>query len=142
MLNDACHLLAPYLSRTVYDLLAALPAAHLLDHRFHTDAISQWYPEYADLPYETKSRPKVLNRRVDTLAFALKVARYCLFTNTRGERVVNKWSYLAPRLLKGMASQNFGTMLPDICARPIYLTQLTGSNHRGSSSGRWPDDST
>jgi hypothetical protein len=43
---------APYLDHALYDLLAALPARMLLDHGFHTEAITRAFPQYAALAYE------------------------------------------------------------------------------------------
>jgi asparagine synthase (glutamine-hydrolysing) len=45
---------APYLDRDVFDLLASLPASLLMDRRLHTDAITQAYPQVADIPYEVR----------------------------------------------------------------------------------------
>jgi hypothetical protein len=47
---------APFLDVAVVELLASLPAAMLMDRRFHTDAIARAYPAFADVPYEAKSR--------------------------------------------------------------------------------------
>lgn len=43
---------APYLDHELYDFLSTLPAAMLVDRRFHTAAIARAYPEWAELPYE------------------------------------------------------------------------------------------
>jgi hypothetical protein len=45
---------APYLDRDLYDLLAGLPAALLMDRALHTDAIARAWPQYSHLPYERK----------------------------------------------------------------------------------------
>jgi hypothetical protein len=45
---------APYLDRDLYDFLAALPAALLMDRSLHTDAIARAWPQYANVPYERK----------------------------------------------------------------------------------------
>jgi hypothetical protein len=53
---------APYLDRDLYDLLAALPAALLMDRALHTEAIAKAWPQYAAVPYERKGM-KVQDRR-------------------------------------------------------------------------------
>ena len=52
IMNGACHAFAPYLSKDVYEFLAALPAAFVLEYSFHTETIANFYPEHAQLRYE------------------------------------------------------------------------------------------
>jgi hypothetical protein len=47
---------APYLDRDLFDLLASLPAALLMDRRLHTDAIARAYPHAAGIPYSGKAQ--------------------------------------------------------------------------------------
>ncbi|HUI25388.1 MAG TPA: asparagine synthase-related protein [Candidatus Kryptonia bacterium] len=44
-------LLLPYLDHGLYDHVMSLPAALLLDHRFHRDAIARAYPRYTSIPF-------------------------------------------------------------------------------------------
>jgi asparagine synthase (glutamine-hydrolysing) len=60
LLRRHCQVLAPFLHGAVYGLLAALPVAMFLDHRFHTDTISEHYPEFAHLPYEDKASARLV----------------------------------------------------------------------------------
>jgi hypothetical protein len=56
---------APYLDRDVFDLLASLPAALVMDRRLHTDVIARAYPHVADIPYAVSNRvhdPAALRR--------------------------------------------------------------------------------
>jgi asparagine synthase (glutamine-hydrolysing) len=47
---------APYLDRALFDLLASLPAALVMDRRLHTDAVARAYPHVADVPYAARRR--------------------------------------------------------------------------------------
>lgn len=49
----------PYLDPEVFDFLLGLPGELFLDHRFHTDTIHAAFPDYAGIPYETKTRKGV-----------------------------------------------------------------------------------
>jgi asparagine synthase (glutamine-hydrolysing) len=62
LLNDPCHVLAPYLSREVCDFLSALPAEYFLDHNFHTEAIIRHYPNTRAFPM----KPKIFLRKEAT----------------------------------------------------------------------------
>ena len=54
-MNQNVEVLAPYLDHDLFDFLASLPAAMLLDREFHSDAIRRGYPEYEDVRYEDRS---------------------------------------------------------------------------------------
>lgn len=123
ILNDSCHVLAPYLCEEVYDFLAGLPASYFLDRNFHMDAINAYYPEYTHLPYETKTLPLRRNNRLNIARFSFEATRYFFFSNS-SENYINNVSFLLPRFMMGLVNVDYGTILPDICKIPIYLKQL------------------
>ena len=45
---------SPYLDHALFDLLMGLPPSLLLDHRFHTEAISRAYPRVRHIPFEDR----------------------------------------------------------------------------------------
>ncbi|MCV4696889.1 hypothetical protein OFB92_27655, partial [Escherichia coli] len=50
-------MITPFLDEAVVRFLMSLSPELLLDHRFHTMTIAEAYPEFADLPYESKNKP-------------------------------------------------------------------------------------
>lgn len=123
ILNASCPVVAPYLSREIYDFLAALPASYFRDKKFRTDAIAAHYPEYAHLPFEAEAPPATRSNLRTIAAFTLDTARY--FLSTAGsDDGVNRASFLLPLLLKGIINRDVGTRLPHICNKAIYLRQL------------------
>jgi asparagine synthetase B (glutamine-hydrolysing) len=77
LFGDGATVLAPYLDHDFYDFMSALPASMLFDSTFHDRAIRRAYPQYAHVPYSTKSESEVVEagyyRR-----FAWEVGRYAL----------------------------------------------------------------
>lgn len=61
----AATIYAPYLDHDLYDFLSALPAAMLVDRRFHTATITRAFPEHAGLAYENPNDPGVDGRAQD-----------------------------------------------------------------------------
>lgn len=66
---------APYLDAALYDFLAALPTALLVDHAFHTDAIMRAFPEHAALAYERGDRWPPARPSDRRFAAALRASR-------------------------------------------------------------------
>jgi hypothetical protein len=122
ILNDPCHVFAPYLSRPVYDFLAALPAAYLVDHSFHSEAIAAYYPEHAHIPYETGALPPTRMKRRSIAAYAWDAARCCLFPGGPRKRV--NASFFLPRIVKGLIDARYGTDLHNLFNKAVYLAQL------------------
>jgi len=50
--------MTPYVTPELFALLASQPASLYLDHRLHDDTIARAYPQWAHIPYETKSPSK------------------------------------------------------------------------------------
>jgi hypothetical protein len=57
MLGTVADPVAPYLDRDLASYLLSLPAALVVDHRFHEDTIRHAYPQWSDVPYETRGAP-------------------------------------------------------------------------------------
>lgn len=123
ILLGPCHVIAPYLATEVYDFLSALPAAYFSNHEFHVDAINNYYPEYTHLPYAKRRNPSPRNRMTTRAGFILNLARY-IFPIPGSNNPINYWSFLAPRLIKGIIFQEYGSRLHKNYQIPIYLTQL------------------
>jgi hypothetical protein len=123
ILTDPCHVFAPYLCEEVYDFLAALPASNFLDHTFHSETIRRFYPEYAHLPFQTMAGVQTRADRTAIAKYCLGTARYC-FPSKRSEPHVNYWTFLCPRLVKGLIDVDYGTQMVGICTMPIYLRHL------------------
>jgi hypothetical protein len=51
MCSDHALIRVPFLDRSVYDLMASLPAETPLGNDFHTDAIARAFPRYRNVPY-------------------------------------------------------------------------------------------
>ena len=122
ILNDPCHVFAPYLSKEVFAFLAALPASYLLDRDFRTEAIARYYPEHAHLPYETEGLPPTRIDRKRIAGYASDAARYCLFPG--GSRKHANASFFLPRIAKGLLNVAYGTNLHALFNKAVYLTQL------------------
>lgn len=57
LLPSDVRVITPFLDEAVVRFLMSLSPELLLDHRFHTMTIAEAYPEFADLPYESKNKP-------------------------------------------------------------------------------------
>jgi asparagine synthase (glutamine-hydrolysing) len=127
-----CTVMAPYLDHQLYDFLYGLPASFLLDHAFHTEAIRQFYPEFADIPYETKSF-RVRSTRSRVAALALSATAFAGSPSTDMSYV--RRSFILPRIAKALVNLEFGTHLRQMLNTPVYLSQLAGLRrqlpHRG-----------
>lgn len=49
----------PYLDDAVYDHLTSLPASYFLDNTFHTETINRMFPQFADIPYDSKGSTRM-----------------------------------------------------------------------------------
>jgi hypothetical protein len=54
-------LMTPFMEERLVRFLLSLPPEMVVDHKFHTATIAEAYPEYADIPYEEKHRPRKHN---------------------------------------------------------------------------------
>lgn len=112
---------APYLSAELFDFLTSLPAHDLADGRFHTDAIEHRYPHLRDLPFENPSVGPTALTRTERFRYARKSA--LMFLHPSKPRWVRS-GFVLPRILLGLMSSRYGTLLPEILKNAIYLRQL------------------
>jgi hypothetical protein len=123
ILNRKCHVYAPYLLQNIYDFLSSLPVSYVLDGKFHTDAISIYYPEYAHLPYETRSAPDTVSNKIDIRKYVYEVVKYCMFSRA-SNNMINCSSFVLPRAIKGLVDSVYGTNLKMYLNKSVYLAQL------------------
>ena len=118
----------PYLDHDLYDFLMGLPAdvvtpdLETWDKSFHTEAVARAFPQYADLPYENKSAPK-LDRRAHDGGFAADAGAFIARNLQRDPALVCR-SYVLPRASCAAATRAFGRRRPWFAAPCLYLTQL------------------
>jgi asparagine synthetase B (glutamine-hydrolysing) len=121
MLASPARVLAPFLDHSVYDFLFQIPAADLLDHTFHTDTISLLYPEYASIPYESKTASEKF-KLSDFSGFS---KQFCYFTLSKaGKSSYTRRSFLLPRILRALVDVRYATSLARFAIPAIYLIQL------------------
>jgi asparagine synthase (glutamine-hydrolysing) len=107
---------APYLDRDLFDFLAGLPGAMLLDRTLHTDAIARAFPEYADVPYEKTARTE--GHRSTQRRFALGLLR----TLAARPRLLNTRALLPGVLATALDGHPMRLWHG---ARTVYLSQLS-----------------
>jgi asparagine synthase (glutamine-hydrolysing) len=123
VLGAGVEMLCPYLDHDLYDFLAALPAASLLDRGLHSDTIRRAYPEYRDLPYAPPTwvpRPgdEIRRRARELAAYAARAAT--LRARTRLARSTVILALAAWSAVDGDAGR-FRRVAPNLA---IYLLQL------------------
>jgi hypothetical protein len=118
----------PYLDHDLYDFLMGVPATVVSpelipsDKTFHTDAIHRAFPEYAHLPYENKSAP-----RLDPAAHDQQFAReagWFIVRNTPHKTQLMNRAYVLPRAAYASVRSAFGRVRPWFAGISLYLTQL------------------
>ena len=118
----------PYLDHDLYDFLMGVPATVVSpelipsDKPFHTDAIHRAFPEYAHLPYENKSAP-----RLDPAAHDQQFAReagWFIVRNTPHKTQLMNRAYVLPRAAYASVRSTFGRIRPWFAGISLYLTQL------------------
>lgn len=130
ILNKGCHVLAPYLDSDVYAFLASLPASYFLDHTFHTETISRFYPEHAHLPYQVSGVASANMGWQSVANFAWDASKYCLLASDTN-RYVNR-SFFVPRVGRGLVDPRYGESLYGLFNRAIYLAQLEQTRRGGA----------
>ncbi len=132
ILGRDAHAFAPFLAAPVFDFLASLPAEYFLDHSFHTEAISLCYPDYSNIPYESKGhaprRPSWLN----LAHWSQDVFRYCVL---RSDGDYIRRSFILPRLVKGLIDPRYGARQLDLWSMPLYLEQLSRLERHSAANG-------
>lgn len=100
LLRDTPNIITPYLEPELFDFLRLLPAEHFLDHTFHTETIRRAYPEYADIPFEDKTRAKGTDPSNNRIYHCNLLD---LSLTPRSEKITNR-SFFASRRLASIIS--------------------------------------
>lgn len=111
----------PFLDPDLFDHLMGLPPELTLDHRFHTDAIRRAYPEFADMPYTSKSEGGGHDSTVHR-AHAIEVARR---TGLGAGIPWIRTTWAAPRLLRCVLSPGYSRNIRWLGPFLTYLDDLT-----------------
>jgi len=122
ILQRKCHVFAPFLDPEVFDFLTSLPPEYFLDYTFHTKAISEFYPEYAHLPYENKDAPRKKVKLSEGIMQSLGLLLYYL-KNIGNGSIVNSW-FIITRTIKGLLFPSYYNKENSIHYIPIYLTHI------------------
>lgn len=117
---------APYLDHDLYDYLTTLPARFLLEHPFHTEAISKAYPEYRHIPFAHAPSPFVDPGHIRAQFFR-SVAKRLL---PRLPSSLMRSSFLLPRLLAALANDRIATRGMWYSPLLLYLHQLESLSRR------------
>lgn len=128
LLGDVPTVYAPFLDHDLFDFLTGLPVEMLIDHTFHTDAISRAYPEHAHLPYEDKGKradsPDLKRLHAD---FGRQVAKRLLLRPS--SRLINK-RFALPRAVRTLFSPAFSASIHWYSPLALYLDQLDIASRR------------
>ena len=100
--------------------LFALPAEMLVDRRFHTDTISFAFPKYAQIPYEDKTPPPVLDSS-RFRAFSRDIVRYS--ATKRNRQLTNSFFFLS-RHLRVLVDKTYSRAAVEFGEQAILLMQL------------------
>lgn len=100
LLRSTPNIITPYLEPTLFDFLVSLPAEYFLDHTFHTETIRRAYPDYADIPYESKKRQSRPDKATEALLHRQLLE---LSMQPRREEITNR-AFFASRQLAAFIS--------------------------------------
>ena len=113
--------LAPFLDRSVVELLGPIPWQELADRTFRKAVITDAFPDRPPLPHEHAdfSSTRGWGR---VLAYGRSVARWA---GTRPwHSPFLRASFLPPRLLRAHLDRAYARELPGACELPVYLLEL------------------
>lgn len=123
ILAGQCRVFAPFLDNEVYDFLSSLPGEYFVDHTFHQESVSEYYPEYANLPYEQKNASQKQNTSLVNFYQLCEYSIYFLPTLFSQSTFINPF-FLYYMTQKGFRSSIFYSQWCYIYRIAIYLHQL------------------
>lgn len=113
--------LAPFLDRSVVELLGPIPWPELADRTFRAAVLANAYPDRPSLPGEHADFSSTRDQR-QVLAYGRSVTRWA------GRRLWHspflKPSFLPPRLARAHLDRKYSRELPMACELPVYLLEL------------------
>ena len=118
---------APFLDHDLYDHLASLPAAMLLDRKLHDDAIRQAYPYSDAIPYASRNGQTPVADAV--LAELAETALRCLLRAERRSWI--KSSYYGLRLVRSRLQKSHRSDALWLASRCLYMLQLEDISANG-----------
>ena len=122
MLNQSTHILAPYLSPDIFDLLIDLPFEFFKGREFHSEAIDQFYPEMPKFEYVSTPKGATRENRSKICRFAGRLGSLVLSTPEQQSCVQRR--FLLPRLAKAMISRQYGTEFPVLFKSILVVLHL------------------
>ncbi len=122
LLHRNCNVIAPFLDPEVYEFLTSLPVEYFYDHTFHTKAISQFYPEYAHVPYENKNAPGRQVTKLEAVVQSTKMLFYYLKNLGNGSMIRD--GFIIPRTIKSILFKSYYYQENSIHYMPIYLNDI------------------
>ena len=116
-----------FLDHDMYDHLASLPAAMLLDRKLHDDAIRQAYPYSDAIPYASRNGQAPVADAV--LAELAETALRCLLCAERRSWI--KSSYYGLRLVRSRLQKSHRSDALWLASRCLYMLQLEDISANG-----------
>lgn len=120
LLSNITRILTPYLETDLWNFLSSLPAELMLDHRLHSDTISQAFPEYADIAYETKHAATVY----DQAEFKRLRQEILGYSRTARQRKFVSRSFLISRFIRAEIQARYSRDFADFGPLAIHLLQM------------------
>ena len=118
--SNSTTVLSPYLDNEIYNFLSSLPVSYYIDHSFHTETISNFYPNFSHIPYASGTN-------IGYSASKCKMFEIILSTNNQYLRYNNSelryFKYYLPNFLQNLIHSDI-RRIRKIINLPIYLSQL------------------
>ena len=113
--------LAPFLDRSVVELLGPIPWQELADRTFRKQVVAEGFPQWQARPGTPAHFHSSRGRR-ELRAYGRAVARWA------GRRMLSspvlRPSFLPPRLLRAHVDRGYTREVPMACELPVYLLEL------------------
>lgn len=123
ILSQGCHVFAPFLEHEMYRFFTSIPVELILNTRIHDEVISQHYPEYAHIAYETKEMPLKANSLMTNW---YQLGEYAVFFRKAfGQSSPCRPAFIYPRIAKGLLSADYFYQSSGFYKILVYLQQLS-----------------